>query len=150
MTVSEHNKVTFGIRDIRELEFFVDESKDANRKVDLKFDVGISTDIKSDLIGITITGSYLHAETKDTVLKGKVVTLFSVKDMSSFRGPLKNDQETVNLPDDVWVTLFSIAFTHCRAIFARSAAGTKFSHFILPVINPRVEFEKLFGTLAQK
>jgi hypothetical protein len=54
------------------------------------------------------------------------------------------------LPDNLWISLFSIAFTHARAIIAKSSAGTKYGHMLLPIINPVQEFKNLFGPHLQE
>jgi len=57
---------------------------------------------------------------------------------------MRDGKEAVDLPDPLWVTLFSISFTHARAMLAHSSAGTKYGHMIMPLINPEQEFKKIF------
>ena len=73
------------------------------------------------------------------------MTGFYIKEMKSYTRIQENGQEAIDIPEPLWVTLFSIAFTHARAILARSSAGTKFTELLMPVINPQQEFQKLFG-----
>lgn len=143
--MSENKTIQFGIREIKELEFFVDEWKDIDGSFDFNYNVDIFPETNVELLRIVITANYLKTSSKELFLKGKVLTSFFIKDMKTYARKHESGQEGIDIPEPVWVTLFSIAFTHARAILARSAAGTKFSGLLMPVINPPQEFRKLFG-----
>lgn len=143
--MADKRQIQFGIREIKELEFFADELKDAGESFDFNYHVDIVLDTKVELLRIEITVNYLNTTSKDVFLRGKVITSFYMKDMKAFARIDDNGQEGIDIPEAVWVTLFSLAFTHARAILARSSAGTKFANMLMPVINPQEEFQKLFG-----
>lgn len=143
--MADNRPIHFGIREIKELEFFVDEWKDVGKSFEFNYNVDIFPDSKTESLRIAITANYLNAASKEVFLRGKVLTGFYIKDMKSYARMQDNGQEGVDIPEQLWVTLFSIAFTHARAILARSSAGTKFTDLLMPVINPQQEFQKLFG-----
>lgn len=143
--MADNRPIQFGIREIKELEFFVDEGKESNGSFNFNYNVDILPDLQGELLRIVITANYLKPSSKELFLRGKVSTGFYIKDMKSYARTQQTGQEAIDIPEQVWVTLFSIAFTHARAILARSAAGTKFTGLLMPVINPQKEFQKLFG-----
>jgi hypothetical protein len=143
--MAESKPIQFGIKEIKELEFFVDEAKEIDGAVDFNYNVDISPDLNKELLRIIITASHIKASSKEIFLRGKISTAFSIKDMKTHTKKNQDGSEGFNISEAVWATFFSIAFTHARAILARSSAGTKFSHLLLPVINPQHEFKKLFG-----
>lgn len=143
--MADNRPIQFGIREIKELEFFVDEWKDIDGSFDFNYNVDILPDINAGLLRIVITVNYFKTSSRELFLRGKVLTGFYIKDMKSYARAYESGQEGIDIPEQVWVTLFSIAFTHARAILARSSAGTKFTGLLMPVINPQQEFQKLFG-----
>lgn len=143
--MADNRPIQFGIREIKELEFFVDEWKDIDGSFDFNYNVDILPDINAGLLRIVITVNYFKTSSRELFLRGKVLTGFYIKDMKSYARAHESGQEGIDIPEQVWVTLFSIAFTHARAILARSSAGTKFTGLLMPVINPQQEFQKLFG-----
>ena len=46
----------------------------------------------------------------------------------------------------ILISIFSISFSHTRALMAKSAAGTKYSHLLLPIVNPTDLVKQLFAT----
>ena len=77
-------------------------------------------------------------------MNGAVETWFSIKDISEYVSKKKNGNSVVNFPQPFWLTLFSIAFSHARAVLAIASARTKFRDYLLPIINPSEEFKKSF------
>ena len=147
--MAESNTMQFEIREINELEFYVDETKDADSSFDFSYSVDIFPDLNSERLKIIITANYLKNSSKVLFLKGKVLTAFYIKDMKAYAKKEANGKEGIDIPEAVWVTLFGIAFTHARAILAESSAGTKFRGLLMPVINPQQEFKNLFGESFQ-
>jgi hypothetical protein len=147
--MAESKPIQFGISEIKELEFFVDEAKEIDGSFDFNYNVDIFPDLNTGLVKIVITASYIKTSSKELFLKGKVSTAFSIKDMQTHTRKAEDGKAGLDVPEAVWVTFFSIAFTHARAILARSAAGSKFTNLLMPVINPQQEFKKLFGKLLE-
>jgi hypothetical protein len=145
MIMNETASIEFGVREIKELEFFVDESKEIDGTYDFNYHVDMLPDVGSETIRIIITANYLNSISKMPFLKGKISTSFYVKNLQSFSRKLTDGKDTFDIAEDVWVTFFSIAFTHARALLGKSSAGTKFMGLLMTVINPQQEFKKLFG-----
>lgn len=146
---SEAKQVEWAIRGIKELEFMVNESVELDPKVDFKFTVDITPVVEQDSILFGITVIYVNATKKDELLREKVMTIFSIKDMKSRTQVSSDGKPLVDLPEKLWISMFSISFTHTRALLAKSSAGTRFGQMLLPIINPEEQFRKLFGQLLQ-
>ena len=142
-------QVLFAIRAVKETEYYVNESLPLDEEIDFHYNASIENKAEAEEIHFTITVNYRRKGTTEDYLRGKTISVFTVQNMKS-RVSLIDGKEAVDLPDPLWVTLFSISFTHARAMLARSASGTKYGHLIMPLINPEAEFKKLFGAHIQK
>ncbi len=144
MAKSEPRQIHWSILEIKETEFFVDESAKPGQ-VNFGYQVVLDIKVPESLVSFSIIATYVNAATNDVVLKSKSHTSFGIKDMESFTKKDEKGQDAVDLPDALWISLFSMAYSHARALLARSAGPTIFKAFIIPPINPEAEFKKLFG-----
>lgn len=140
--------IEWTIKEIKELEFFVNEFIEPGTMLDTTYKVTIEPIVNEEKIRLLITFYFMKKETKEVIMKSTVMTVYLIRDLKSFATKI-NNLDNVNLPDPLWYMLFGIAFTHTRAILARSSAGSKYSQLIMPPINPEVEFKKLFGNQQQ-
>ncbi len=138
-------RIEWAINGIKELEFFVDEELELGPSFDFNYTVEVIPDPPENKLHLTILARYMKKESSEIFMRGKVKTTYLIKDLSSLSKKLLDNKDAVDLPDQLWIAFFSIAFTHARAILAKSSAGTKYSHMLLPAINPEKEFKKLFG-----
>lgn len=142
--MSADTQIYFAIGEIKELEFFVNENIELSTSYDFKYHVELRNDIAQKKIFFTITANYSINGSQDVFMKGKSSTVFLIKDFDRYVRTTDGVQG-VDLPDPLWITLFGIAFTHARALLAKSSAGTRYSHMLMPLISPEAEFKKLFG-----
>lgn len=117
--------VLFAIKGIKEIEFFANEFVDLGESFDFNYQVEIKSDIPEELVLVTITPNYLLKGSETPFMRSKVMTIFTIKDLKLRERILDDGTQAVDLPDPVWVSLFSIAFTHARALLAKSSASTK-------------------------
>lgn len=142
-------QVLFAIRSIKETEYYVNESLQLDNEIDFHYNASIENRVDVDEVHFTITVNYRRKGTTEDYLRGKTISVFTIQNMKSRISKI-DDKESLDLPEPLWVTLFSVSFTHARAMLARSAAGTKYNHLIMPLINPEAEFKKLFGAHLHK
>jgi hypothetical protein len=144
MAKVEPKQIHWSIVEIKETEFFVDESSNPKQ---VNFGYQIVLDIKApeSLVCFSIIATYVNAANSEVVLKSKSHTSFGIKNMESFTKKDEHGKDAVDLPDAMWISLFSMAYSHARALLAKSAGPTIFKSFLLPPINPEAEFKKLFG-----
>jgi hypothetical protein len=116
---------------------------------DFYYNAIINSKMELEEVHITIAVNYKKKGTTEDFMRGRTSTVFLIQQMKE-RSALKDGKEVVDLPDPLWVTLFSISFTHARAMLAHSSAGTKYGHMIMPLVNPETEFKKIFGKELKK
>ena len=143
-------KIEFGIKGIRLTEFFADESKKKSSDLNLNYRTDINLEIPQSLLRISISPTYSDKDSGDILMRGTVETVFSIKDMQTYARMKEDGSQILDFPEPFWVTVFSISFSHTRALLAHSAGRSAFDAFLLPVINPTVEFRKLFAHQLQK
>ena len=148
--MQDSKPIEWAIKEIKEMEFIVNETIDVGSLIDTNYTVDVLPVVGEEKIQMSITFSYLKNETKEVVMKSKVMTTYLIRDLKSKVKKTDNNIDAVDLPDQLWIALFSIAFTHTRAILARSSAGSKYGHMLMPAINPEIEFKKIFGGRLQK
>src|SRR5690349_10132296 len=145
--MSENQKtIEWAIKEIRELEFMINESIELGSQMNTSYMADIVPRVDEEVVQMVITFNYLKAETKELFMKSKVMTSYQIRDLKSMTTK-KDGIDMINLPNPLWTALFSIAFTHTRAILAKSSAGSRFGHMLMPPINPDIEFKKLFARL---
>lgn len=143
---NQHKTIAWAINEIKELEFFVDEELDIGPSFNFNFNVTLNPKPLENKLQFIIHASYIKKETNEVFMKSKVATSYLIKDLHLFSKKTEGGKDAVNLPNPLWIALFSIAFTHTRAILSRSSSGTKYAHMLLPAINPEKEFKKSFGS----
>lgn len=142
---SKAKPIEWAIKEIKEQEFMVNEYIEQISTVNFNYHVDLTILVPNELINIAITSTYVDATSKEVFMKGRTMTSYQIKDMKSMSKKAENGNDLVDLPEPLWISLFSIAYTHARALLAKGSAGTKYSHMLLPAINPTTEFKKLFG-----
>jgi preprotein translocase subunit SecB len=144
MAKSEPMQIQWSILEIKETEFFVDESAKPGQ-VNFSYQVVLDIKVAASSVSFSIIATYVNATTNEVILKSKSHTSYGIKNMESFTIKDEKGQDAVDLPDALWISLFSMAYSHARAMMARSAGSTIFKTLVLPPINPEAEFRKLFG-----
>ncbi|WKK75899.2 hypothetical protein QYS49_31565 [Marivirga salinae] len=141
---------TLNVINIFELGFQLHETPDLNKKEnskDLVLDFNIGLDIKDEgkIVGITINSTFhLKKDKTKVVASSKVKTEFQL----TYENEVKlEDDGKLNLPDQHWITMLSLAISHARALMARSTNGTIHHNLILPIVNPSEIFK---NTLKQQ
>jgi hypothetical protein len=96
--------------------------------------INISTDAKS--IAIDIESELSKKVNKELLIAHKGRTIFSVDNLQDFFKPESN---SFNLPSNVLVQLFSLAYTHARALIAIEISPTVYKDkFFLPIVDPNI------------
>lgn len=148
--MADHKNVQFGIADIRLVEFFVDESKTIEAAFDLNYKTDINFHVAENVIRINITATFMRKENREIFMRGNVETIFTINDLKSYAIKKADGKDAIDLPDGVWVTLFSLSYSHARALLAHCSGRSQFVGLLLPIINPTAEFKKLFAQQLQK
>lgn len=130
----------FNILRILDSVFFVEEAYDPNpNDVKTNFGMGFHFDTEAGWVQYNIRANFSTDDTEKPFVTGTVVTKFAVENLKSFT----DSDGSVIWPSNALEVMFSIAFTHMRALLAKNTAGTKFSQYIVPLVNSRELFKQL-------
>lgn len=140
------SEIGFAIKSIKETEFFVDESLPLDAQIDHVVNAGLEIRTNQNEINFIIFSRFKRKESDEDYLRGKTISTFVFQDLKSREIKKPDGKYAVDLPNPLWITLFSLSYSHARAMLARSAAGTSLSHLLLPIINPDEQFKKIFAT----
>ncbi|MEX8548899.1 MAG: hypothetical protein V5804_14980 [Mucilaginibacter sp.] len=141
MENKEEKQFGFAIERILDTGFFIREFlKVEEDKIKVGYGMKFLFDTDNDWIDYDISANFKEISSDITFVFGSVLTRFFVKDLAGF----VDDKKNIVFPDQSLETLFSIAFTHMRAILSKNIAGSKYSNIIMvPVINPHKVFNEL-------
>ncbi|NBW35872.1 MAG: hypothetical protein EBR30_12790 [Cytophagia bacterium] len=140
----EPKQIQWSILEIKETEFYVNETSNPTQ-ISFGYQVGLDINVSESFVRFSIIASYADANTNEIVLKSRSHTSFGIKDINLYARKDDKGQDEIDFPDAFWTLLFSLAYSHARALQAKSAGSTIFKTFMLPIINPESEFKKLFG-----
>ena len=131
MTKKNEVQVEIGILKIKDLGFFLDELIDSGEDSGLVYNLNIGQNIQEEWIEFMLEAQFKNKTTGETFLSGKASTRFLIKNLKDFVV-----SDSLNLPPDAMTTMFSMSFTHTRAILSKNTAGSKFDNMYLPIVNP--------------
>jgi hypothetical protein len=138
---NQHPQFGFNVLRILDSVFFVEEGLDPDpNEVKISYALGFHGNIEESWVQYNIRADFSTEATK-TFATGTVVTKFGIDNMKSFI-----EGENIAWPVNSLETMFSIAFSHLRALLAKNMAGTKFSNYIVPLVNPATLFKQLMET----
>jgi hypothetical protein len=139
----ENQSPAFGFNVLRIFDsvFFVEEAHDPKKEdVQISYAMAIHPDIEESWVQFNIRVDFSTADIK-VFATGTVITKFGVTNLKQF---VKDDY--LVWPANVLETMFSISFTHTRALLAKNMAPTRFSDYIVPLINHIPLFNELMKT----
>lgn len=105
----------------------------------LHTNVVLNIDKEKSTIAIDINSNLSDKEKKEVLVEHSGRTIFHFKGLND----VYNEKEDIfDIPDGILVQLFSLSYSHARALLAMEVSPTIFKdHYILPVIDP-TEFLK--------
>ena len=130
----------FGILEIRDLGFSVNEDIAIPTPVAWKNAITFEFNLEENWVLFIVTVGFID-DKENEFINGKVLTRFFVNDLKLYHNT--KHPNIISFPDDQDITLYSLAFTHARAILAKNLSGSKYEHVFIPIVNPS-EYFKVF------
>ena len=127
---------------IADLGFEVNESVIPLETYGIGYSLVWSFNSNENWVEFILKAEYRSLDTEPIFMMANVLTRFFIKDLQNFI-LMKEEKETLDLPNHVMVTMFSITFTHTRAIMSKNCASSKFKDYYLPLINPAESLQQL-------
>lgn len=104
----------------------------------ISYGMGFYFNVEESWVQFNIRADFVK-EPKEIFATGTVLTKFGIQNLKSFA----DENGTVNWPANALETMFGIAFSHMRAMVSKNLAGTRFSDYVIPLINPAFIFKQL-------
>lgn len=139
----EQKQFQLEIKKIKEIEFFVNEDNPSLNlnAVFIRFELNTIPTAKDNTVEMILTVFYSEISNDKVFMRIKTSNVFSIQDMATLHNTVSN---TVEIPDNILVTMLSLSITHTRALLAKSASGTKFAELYIPIVNPTLLLNQLF------
>jgi len=131
----EPKQVNIAIKKIKDIEFFVNEDIEVSdpNYISVSFELGTNFQIEENSIELQLTAFFKEDKQGEIFMRIKTSNVFLMIELSEFAD---KDSNTFQIPNNIMTTLFSLSFSHTRALLAKNALGTKFADIYLPIINP--------------
>ncbi len=134
-------EVQMGIKQVKELAFMMDESA---FRIDMHFKMNIQTelsfDFASDDLFFQIAVTFLNDEHRN-IARIEVMNNFVIQNLRQFH--VSNSSEKIEIPEDLLTIIFSISFSHARALMSNHLNGTAIQSLMIPVISPKAVLKTL-------
>lgn len=132
---------SFAISKIKELAFSISQIEDNSIELEVGFGINVKFDLVTDFFDLHVLVDLKSKESKKVLVHITVLNSFYIENIKRY---LKEDGETLDIPDLALVTLLSLSVSHTRAILAKNTAGTAYENHLIPVINPTEMAKEVF------
>jgi|SRR5699024_628085 len=110
-------------------------------RIDFSMENNLDIDAESRTITFILTPQFTTGKRNPKLiaeLAFKVV--FDVQGLEQFVND--DDEDVIELPDQLVVTLFSISYSTMRGVFYEKGRGTMAERLVLPIIDPKIILQK--------
>lgn len=110
-------------------------------RIDFSMENSLDIDEESGTITFVLTPQFTTGK-RDPKLIAELAfkVVFDVQGLEQFVG--NDDEDVVELPDQLVVTLFSISYSTMRGVFYEKSRGTMAERLVLPIIDPKIILQK--------
>lgn len=148
--MSEENKVQLGYRveSIKTIQFSFEDISEKELEdlmsdtngLGININARVNIKMETSSFVLDISSELFNSKTKTPLVKHVGRTSYFLQGISSV---VNNDGKSVDLPSDMLVQLYGIAYTHSRALLSVELSPTVYRNkYILPVIDPNVLLPK--------
>jgi hypothetical protein len=114
--------------------------------IDVGYGMNFVFDVQNSWIQYGIRADFRDKLSNTTFISGTVLTRFGIDNLSSF----VNADNKIDFPAGSLEMLFSIAFSHMRAIVSKNVAGSRFTNIVVPIVKPNELFIELLNINIEK
>lgn len=138
--MAEEIEIGFGIQRIHNLMTYINEIESFDiDNLSIAYGLEFNFNLDTNSVFFVIAVKISLKENDFTIIESKVLTEFIVENLKKY----VEVDETLSIPTEAVETMFSISFTHTRAILSQTTNGSKFQKIILPIVNPRDLLKKI-------
>jgi len=141
-------KFNLGIKKIKDIEFFIDESVELPEPANLgiNFELTTNVNLQETTIELILQVNFINSLNEKVLMRIKTINAFLIPELSGFNQP---STEQFNVPDILLVTILSLAVSHTRALLSKNTTGTRFADIYIPIVNPTELAKQLYGINAK-
>ena len=145
--MSSEIQITFGVRKIKTVAFFIEEKlyrSGEDDKLNHIFQHAIDINVEKELIIFTLRCFYSYSDLGDDfkLIDLHVATTFYIKNLESYLIKKENGLADFTITENVWATIVGLSVSHLRAMLSINVAGTIYQDFIIPIIPDALEFTR--------
>lgn len=110
-------------------------------RIDFSLENSLDIDAESGTITFILTPKFTTGK-RDPKLIAELAfkVVFDVQGLEQFVDD--DNEDVIELPDQLVVTLFSISYSTMRGVFYEKSRGTMAERLILPIIDPKIILQK--------
>lgn len=136
--VSQIHSLKFSFKDIEPER--LNRIFEAQNALGLNTSTSLNIDKEKSTITIDINTILIDNQKEDVLVEHSGRTVYVVKGLDI---AYNEDDNNFNIPDGLIIQLFSIAYSHTRALLATEISPTIYKDkYILPVVDPKVFLQK--------
>jgi hypothetical protein len=122
-----------GVKKIKELGFFMLNEKDIEQSL-IEYETKVNPVIHLERREVEVILDVQFKDKEDSLLSIKVATTFYIENIADF---LEEESDTLDIPENIWIIMVSLSFSHTRALLAKNTNGTSLERLILPIVDPK-------------
>jgi hypothetical protein len=132
--ISQIHTLKFSFKDLETGR--IDQLFDSPNALSINSNTSLIIDKEKSTITIDINTELIDTKKEDTLVEHTGRTIYIVNGLGSV---YNKEKDNFDLPDELIVQLFGIAYTHSRALLATEISPTIYKgKYMLPVIDPRI------------
>ncbi|MDO3627120.1 hypothetical protein [Mucilaginibacter sp. BT774] len=132
---------SFNVLRVLDSVFMVEEAVSINNGEDVKIGYALAFYHNLDESWVQYNVTAQFSANGKNFATGTAVTFFGIDNLKAFVG----EDGIIMWPSNALETMFGISFNHLRAFMAKNIGATKFSKYIVPIINPVETFRNLMA-----
>ncbi|HLK28955.1 MAG TPA: hypothetical protein VKT28_10245 [Puia sp.] len=150
INTSQGSLITVEVREIKLRKFSLNELgyiPGADRRVKIEIAQNIGFNLEFQLANLVLTAFFFYEDTPAVQLAQiEVENVFFIKELTSFMV----DAESIKLPLEFYVIIFTEAIPQTRALFSQSLKGTVFNNVLIQLTNPIAMVSYYFPNLRDE
>lgn len=114
--------------------------------ISMNIHTNFSLSDQQEMILVEVGVNFFYPEnTEEIVLKGRVITGYKIKGEG-----IPENMTAYDIPDQLMITMLSIAISHTRALIINQAKASGLRGFIVPLANPTEIFQRMKAKVVKQ
>lgn len=112
----------------------------SNDELSVNMNLNLNIDKEKSSISVDVTTSLIEKKSELILIEHTGRTIYNIKGLEKI---YTSENDTFEIPDGLLIQLYSMAYTHSRALLAVELSPTMYKdNYFLPVVNPEMFIKK--------